>query len=108
MKKKIKRILNKSANANKAVNYNDYKQVFFELYHRMDSLSIKELKILRDFCKLTQNNLNRVECSLEKNKAKIDIYNRYHEEIEDTIDNQKQHQKSIWRRNQHNFSKNKR
>lgn len=108
VQKKVQTILKKSSNTSQNIDYNNDKQVFFELYNRIDSLSVQELKTLRNFCKLSYHNLNRNESLLAKNQDKIDIYNKYHEELEDKIDERKQKQKSIWRRNLHYFSKKKR
>lgn len=107
VQKKIKAILDRFPDDTQNIDYNDYQQVFFEVYNKANFLSVKDLETLRQFCLLAYD-LNMKESLIEENHDKIDIYARYHGKIEDKIDEQKIQKKSILREKLNYFLKRKR
>lgn len=108
VQRRIKTILDRFPDDTQNIDYNDYQQVFFEVYNKANFLSVKDLETLRQFCLLAYNSLNMKESLMEENRDKIDIYARYHGKIENKIDEQKIRKKSIRREKLNYFLKRKR
>lgn len=106
--KEIKKVIGKLPNHNQDINYYDYKQVFFAVYNNIDSLSIKQLEILREFCTLSYDPLNRKELCEKENSDRVEIYDKYRERIEDQIDMKKEQRKESFQKKIRIFPKKKR
>lgn len=103
--KRIENIIKQTPTCNQNIDYNNFKQVFFELYNNIDFLSIRDLEILREFCTLSHNSLNMKDFFQEENKDKIEIYDKYHGEIEDKIDVKKDQRKASFQKRLNILSK---
>lgn len=63
----------------------DRVELFYQVYHHLNDLTIKELKILRDFC-YALNDQYDLRISRSDKESEQDVYYRYRSQIDDFID----------------------